>query len=51
MPFFFLPTGKPENCAIGTHYGQYGELVPGPHLADDGIIYEDASDLDNKEDE
>ena len=39
----FLPFDKPEDCAVGTHYKRYVELVVGLCVTGDGTIYEDIS--------
>lgn len=46
----FLPSDKPENHAVGMHYGRYGELVAGFCVTGDGTIIQDASNLNNEDD-
>ena len=31
-PLLFLPSDKPEDCAVNTHYKQYSELVAVPRV-------------------
>lgn len=46
----FLPSDNPEDCAIGTYYGRYYEFIAGFFITSDGIIHENTSDLDDKDD-
>lgn len=49
-PPLFLPSDKPQDYTGSTYYGRCSELVTGPHVTDDSIIYEDTFDSDNKKD-
>lgn len=41
-PSLFLPSYKSENCIVGTHYEQYGELMVGFYINNNGTIYEES---------
>lgn len=49
-PTLFLPSNKLKDCAIGTNYGRYRELMAGLFVTNDSTIIENVFDLEDKDD-